>query len=90
MYDHLFDEQDSFGLKPWSEFASEAGVRTALRLIRTSSYTASYRGKQLRRYLDVQGTSTVIVKGWKLGHPSSEQELDGLAKVWARGTVRLI
>src|ERR1700722_9250080 len=26
MHDHLFDEQDSLGLKPWTEFATEAGV----------------------------------------------------------------
>src|SRR5260370_32414860 len=26
MYDQLFDEQDSFGLKPLSEYATKAGV----------------------------------------------------------------
>jgi protein-disulfide isomerase len=89
MYDHLFDAQDSFGLKSWSEFATEAGVPDGGAfekcIERTDPILRVAEGQQLGKDLDVQGTPTLIVNGWKLGHPPSEQELDAMVKAVLAG-----
>jgi protein-disulfide isomerase len=84
MYDLLFEQQDRFGLKPWSEFASEAGVpdtasfETCIK--RTEPITRVAEGKTLGKQLDVQGTPTLVINGWKLGRPPSLEELDAMVK----------
>jgi Na+:H+ antiporter, NhaA family len=89
MYDRLFEQQDSFGLKPWSEFAAEAGVpdgdafENCIR--RTEPIPRVVAGRQLGKALDVQGTPTLIVNGWKLGHPPSEVELEAMVKAVLAG-----
>jgi protein-disulfide isomerase len=30
--------------------------------------------------LDVQGTPTIVINGWKLGHPPSEADLDQMVQ----------
>jgi protein-disulfide isomerase len=84
MYDHLFDEQDSFGLKPWRDYAMAAGVPdlTAFDacIKRTDPISRVEEGKALGSTLDVQGTPTIIINGWKLGSPPTEDELDGMVK----------
>ena len=84
MYDQLLDGQDSFGLKPWSDYATSAGVpdlKAFDECIRRSDPVPRIeQGKELGKKLDVQGTPTLIVNGWKLGHPPSEEELDGMVK----------
>ncbi len=37
-------------------------------------------GKALGAKLDVQGTPTIIINGWRLGHPPTEAELDEMVK----------
>jgi hypothetical protein len=37
-------------------------------------------GKALGATLDVQGTPTIIINGWKLGHPPIEAELDQMVR----------
>ena len=84
MYDRLFDQQESFGLKPWSEFATEAGVldgavfETCIK--RTDAIPLVAEGKALGKELDVQGTPTVVINGWKLGRPPNLEELDRMVK----------
>jgi protein-disulfide isomerase len=39
----------------------------------------------LAEQLDVQGTPTLIVNGWKLGRPPSEEELDRMVKAILAG-----
>jgi protein-disulfide isomerase len=89
MYDHLFDEQDSFGLKPWSEFATEAGVSDSSAfeacIKRTEPIPRVTEGKALGNQLDVQGTPTVVINGWKLGHPPSLEELESMVKAILAG-----
>jgi protein-disulfide isomerase len=80
IYDKLFEEQDQFGLKPWSDYAAAAHVPdmatfdTCIR--KTDPIPRLEEGKDLGAKLDVQGTPTVIINGWKLGHPPSADELD--------------
>jgi protein-disulfide isomerase len=84
MYDQLFDGQDSFGLKPWNDYATAAGVPNLTAfdecIKRSDPIPRIEQGKALGKRLDVQGTPTLIVNGWKLGHPPSEEELDGMVK----------
>jgi protein-disulfide isomerase len=89
MYDHLFELQDSFGLKPWSEFANEVGVadgatfeacvQSAVPIPRIAE------GKQLGLKLDVRGTPTILINGWMLGRPPGVEELDAMVKAILAG-----
>jgi len=84
MYDLLFEQQDRFGLKPWSEFASEAGVADGAAfeacIKRIEPIPRVTDGKALGNKLDVQGTPTVVINGWKLGQPPKFEELDTMVK----------
>lgn len=84
MYDHLFDAQDYFGLKPWRDYASDAGVMD-LGLFdecvkRTDTVARIEEGKELGTKLDIRGTPTVIVNGWMLGRTPTDGELDTIVK----------
>lgn len=89
MYDLLFEQQDQFGLKPWSEFATEAGVpdSTAFETCvkRTDPIPRVAEGKALGKLLDVQGTPTIVINGWKLGRPPSLEEMDHMVKAILAG-----
>jgi protein-disulfide isomerase len=89
MYDLLFEQQDRFGLKPWGEFASEAGVADSaafeLCIKRTEPVPLVTEGKALGNTLDVQGTPTVVINGWKLGRPPTLDELDHMVKLILAG-----
>jgi protein-disulfide isomerase len=84
MHDQLFDGQDSFGLKPWSDYATAAGVLdlTAFDacIKKLDPIPRIEQGKELGKKLDVQGTPTLIINGWKLGRPPSLEELDAMVK----------
>jgi protein-disulfide isomerase len=84
MHDQLFEHQEDFGLKPWSEFATAAGVPDlgafAACVKKTDPVPGMEDGKELGKKLNVQGTPTVIINGWKLGRPPTEEELDGMVK----------
>jgi protein-disulfide isomerase len=89
MHDQLFDGQDSFGLKPWSEYATAAGVPDLAAfdacVKATESIPRIEAGKDLGKRLDVQATPTLIVNGWKLGRPPSPEELDAMVKAILAG-----
>lgn len=84
MYDQLFEGQGQLGLKPWDDYASAAGVPDMAAfdacIKKTDPIPRVEEGKELGAKLDVQGTPTIIINGWKLGHPPNEQELDGMVK----------
>lgn len=79
MHDQLFDGQDSFGLKPWSDYASAANVPDRVAFDVCVKATEPIRrieeGKALGRKLDVRGTPTLIINGWRLGRPPTAEEL---------------
>jgi protein-disulfide isomerase len=89
MYDLLFEQQDKFGLKPWSEFASEAGVTDSAAfeacINRTEAIPRVAEGKALGNQLDIQGTPTVVINGWKLGRPPTLDEMDHMVKAILAG-----
>ena len=89
MHDQLFDGQESFGLKPWREYAIAAGVpdlgQFDVCIKRSDPIPRVEEGKELGAQIDVQGTPTLVINGWKLGHPPSEQELDAMVKAVLAG-----
>lgn len=77
--DLLFEKQDRLGLKPWTEFARDAGVRDSSRFrmcARDTSQVAQIEtGVALASRLGVSATPTVIVNGWRFGQPPADTEL---------------
>ena len=65
----LFAGQQSFGIRPWDSYASEAGVVDIATFVQCASQTASLAqtdsGLALARELGVKGTPTVVINGWR-------------------------
>lgn len=84
MYDQLFEGQDQFGLKSWDDFATAAGVPDMVAfdacIKKADPIRRVEEGKALGAKLDIKGTPTIIINGWKLGHPPSEAELDQMVQ----------
>ena len=84
MYDRLFEGQNELGLKAWHDYAAAAGVPDLQAfdacIKNTDPIPRVEEGKALAAKLDVRATPTVIINGWKLGRPPSEDELDGMVK----------
>jgi len=84
IYDQLFEGQDQFGLKSWDDYATAAEVPeiavfdACIKM--TDPIPRVELGKALGAKLDVRGTPTIIINGWKLGHPPNEQELDKMVR----------
>jgi NhaA family Na+:H+ antiporter len=89
MHDQLFEGQESFGLKPWSDYATAAGVPDLAAfdacIKKTDPMLRVAEGQALGKELDMQGTPSVIINGWKLGNPPTEQELDRMVKAVLAG-----
>jgi protein-disulfide isomerase len=89
LYDRLFDEQDSLGLKSWADYATEAGVPDLKAFNACASRTETVSrievGRQLGAKLDVKGTPTLIINGWMLARPPSAKDLDDMVKAVLAG-----
>jgi protein-disulfide isomerase len=89
MYDRLFDEQEAFGLKSWSDYAVEAGVPALATfdscVRRTDSVPRIEAGKRWGVSLDVRETPTVIINGWMLGRPPTIEELTSMVEAILAG-----
>jgi protein-disulfide isomerase len=76
----VFEKQDSLGLKEWSSFASEAGIRDTVSFRRCvsarSDVEAVRAGKAFGDYVELTGTPTVLVNGWRLPHAPKEADLE--------------
>jgi protein-disulfide isomerase len=71
-------------VKPWSDYATAAGVPNLSEFYacvkKTNPIPRVEEGKELGKRLDARATPTLVVNGWKLGHPSSEEELGRMVK----------
>lgn len=89
MHDLLFEQQDQLGQKSWDEYAAEAGVpdRAAFTSCTESSDPVPRitQGRRLGEQLDIQGTPTLIINGWKLTHPPTGEELDRMVRAVLAG-----
>jgi protein-disulfide isomerase len=79
MHDRLFEQARRLGVKPWREFAADSGVPdlqafdACISNGKPSSRVSD--GLKLGEQLNVQGTPTVIINGWKLNWTPSEDDL---------------
>jgi protein-disulfide isomerase len=82
MADAIFSKQDSLGVKSWGSYALDAGISDS------ASINACARddrpidrisaGKSLAEALDITGTPTVFVNGWRFLGPSKQQLLQAV------------
>jgi len=79
--ERVYDRQDSLGLKPWSQYASESGVQDTVAfshcVIDTTSVPRIADGVNLARKLGLHGTPTVVVNGWRF---AVAPDADGLLR----------
>jgi protein-disulfide isomerase len=82
--DQIFSQQDSLGLKPWEQFAHDAGVADLGSFNRCNSDPAVpsvvTAGRELGKSINVAGTPTIIINGWRFGAPP----YDSLSTIVAR------
>lgn len=75
----VYARQDSIGLKPWTSYAVEAEVPDTLafsRCLATDNPVPRIAGGfELGHQLQVRGTPTVIVNGWRFESPPSLADL---------------
>lgn len=80
MHDQLFKNQRTIGIKPWTEFAQQAGIADIGAfescVQRTDPLPRVEAGKALAETLDVRGTPTLMINGWKLDRPPTAEDLD--------------
>lgn len=86
----IFDKQDSLGLKPWTSFASEAGITDLEDFERCNARPDSVeritRGLEAGNRLGIQGTPTVIINGLRYHDPPNLQQLQTIVKNLIDGT----
>jgi protein-disulfide isomerase len=72
----VFEKQDSLGLKAWSSYAIDAGVNDTTAFLRCLSDERPFdrieRGKRLASRMNVRGTPTIIINGWRYPAPPYE------------------
>lgn len=78
--DLAYSKQDSFGIKSWTSYASDAGIADTAAFSRCFSSqdlpTMVDRGRQLASSIQVQGTPTVIINGWRFAAPPQDSVLE--------------
>jgi len=87
--DVVYTKQDSLGLKTWTSYAKEAGIRDTAAFGRCTSETQPIAridsGVAVARRLGVNATPTVFVNQWRFASPPSEQELIRMVTAIAEG-----
>lgn len=73
-HDRLFQEADSIGQKPWTRYASDAGIMDSMRFSQcvrdTGAVEAIGRDRRLAAKLGVEGTPTFLINNMMLsGYP---------------------
>lgn len=80
----VFARQDSLGLRSWESFAADAGIADSVRIANCAKAPTHSRrieeGVALAASINVRGTPTVFVNGWRFARPPT----DSLAEVVAR------
>jgi len=75
----VYRKQDSLGLKPWTSYATEAGIRDTVPFAAcvhaTDPVPRIESGVALGLRMGIRGTPTIIVNGWRLQATPSEEEL---------------
>jgi hypothetical protein len=89
MADAIFARQDSIGLIPWSEFARRARVPSLEEFERCVVAEPGPErvgaGRVAGADFGVEATPTVLVNGWRLGTPPSDDALEKMVERIGRG-----
>lgn len=79
MVDAIYERQDSLGSKPWTSYALSAGINDTMSFGRCARDTvplpAVQSGLELSKRINVIGTPTVILNGWRYGVAPGDSEL---------------
>jgi protein-disulfide isomerase len=79
MVEALFRRQDSLGVLPWSAYARDAGISDTAKITACASDTSAVKriqsGLAAGGRLQVAGTPTVLVNGWRFGGTPSKERL---------------
>lgn len=82
LIDEVFAQQDSLGLKPWTAYAEEAGVRDTVAfascVLNEGEVPRITRGRAVGESIGVMATPTVIINGWRYSKPPTPEELRDL------------
>jgi len=80
----LFEKQDSLGLKPFTEMASEAGVSDLAlfdaSIKRPGPFSAIDKGMAAAEAIGAHGTPAIIVEGTLLGNIPTTKQLESLVR----------
>lgn len=81
MVDLIFSKQDSLGLVSWRHLATEAGIVNLDAFDRcveqgVAQFSVIDDGLRFGRSLNVAGTPTIYLNGWKLSVPPDSVEID--------------
>jgi hypothetical protein len=83
----VFRGQDSIGLKPWSQYAREAGIEDTTRFSECRSGPVPPRvisGKRTAERLGIASTPTFLLNGWRAHGPMTRSRLEsGIRSVLA-------
>lgn len=85
----LFEKQELIGSVSWTEFGKEAGIPDVQKFGACVSSTEPLEqvesGKKLGQRLNVRGTPTILVNGWKLPFTPSPGDFDKIVAGTAGG-----
>jgi protein-disulfide isomerase len=86
----LFAKQDSFGLKPWGEYAVEAGVSDI------AGFESCFQNPSTMARVDsglaegtrfaVRATPTILINGWRYSEPPSDSLNDIIERILSGGS----
>lgn len=87
--DVAYAKQDSFGLKPWTGYALEAGVKDTATfqecVTNTTSLARVHKGRSLGDSMEVRGTPAVFINGWRFSSPPDHAQLRAALQALAAG-----
>lgn len=84
MVDQIFAKQDSLGLRPWHAFAIDAGVDAVDQFDRCAAETGKLEaveaGITAGQKLEVHGTPTLLINGWRFNGAPPDSQLLSLVR----------
>jgi protein-disulfide isomerase len=87
--DVAYAKQDSFGLKPWLEYAKEAGIHDTSAFAWCVQDTARIQrveeGRRLGEAMKLQGTPAIVINGWQFRGVPNDAQLRAAIKALSHG-----
>jgi protein-disulfide isomerase len=83
MSDVLLARQDSFGLKSWTTYAAEAGVRDTIgfsKCVKSQTRERIDADRAVGESISLRGTPTVVINGWRYSRAPTAAELREVLK----------